>query len=262
MRIKKFLFSEYLYIAIGVAIVLFLYRVYLESASDVFKGAFWGIFSAIIVGIATFYAKELILLQGRRYNALVYSEMKLNTLLSTLDDNQFSIKRGVKAKGILVILPHELTVSENRIHEIGRIIVKRKFVDLALDLEKYNNSLRTAIAGFQRNLENLKLDPLGLSYEEKGELLSYAKNEFRRQLSEIEVFGNKLADDIKNVLVEVRFFLKNDKGRFLPVIWQKYYDRKEFENWKIEDKKRLEKEIELVRSKDQERRSKFGIRSD
>jgi hypothetical protein len=93
--------------------------------------------------------------------------MKLNTLLSTLNDNQFLIKRGVKTEGILLIIPHEITISENRIHEIGRISVKRKLVSLSLGLEKYNNSLRTAIVGFQGNIENLKLDPLGLSSKEK-----------------------------------------------------------------------------------------------
>jgi len=225
-------------------------------------GVFSGITVGIIIGIVVFYVKEIILLQGRRYNALVYFEMKLHTLLSTLDDNQFLIKKGINTKGILVILPHELSIEESRIHEIGRITVKNKLVSLALDLEKYNNSLRTAIAGFQGNIENLKLDPLGLNSKEKETLLNHAKEEFRQNLQEIGTFGGKLADDIENVLVEVRFFLKKDKSRIPSTIWQRHYDRKGLEKWKIEDRKRLANEIKLVQKKNQERRSKFGIRPD
>ena len=225
-------------------------------------GAFWGITIGIIVGIVVFYVKEIIILQGRRYNALVFFEMKLHILLSTLDDNQFLIKKGVNTKGILVILPHELTIDENRIHKIGRITVKNKLMSLSLNLEKYNNSLRTAITGFKGNMENLKLDPLGLDSKEKQTLLDRAKDEFRRNLGEIGTFGAKLIDDIENLLVEGRFFLRKDKSRIPSTIWQRRYDKKELEKWKTEDKKQLTKEIELVQKKDQERRSKFGVRLD
>ncbi len=55
--------------------------------------------------------------------------------------------------------------------------------------------------------------------------------------------------------------MKNDKSRFLPTIWQKYYDKREFKSWKIKDRKRLEKEIESMRIKDKESKIKFGISS-
>lgn len=221
-----------------------------------------GIITGVIIAIAVFYVERLILVKGKWYNTLVYFEMKLNTLLSILDDNQFQIRKGLNTKGILLLLPHELTIDENRVHQIGRIIVKNKLISLSLDLEKYNNSLRTAIAGFQQNIDNLKTPPLGLSDEEKQRFLDKIKKAFSEQISTIEPFGNKLADDIMDVLVDVRFFLKRDKSRLTAAILQKRHTEDELDEWRKEDKERLRTEIESGRKKDLEIREKFGVKTD
>ncbi len=221
-----------------------------------------GIITGVIIAIAVFYVEQLILVKGRWYNTLVYFGMKLNTLLSILDDNQFQIRTGLNTKGILLLLPHELTIDENRIHQIGRIIVKNKLLSLSLGLEKYNNSLRTAIAGCQQNIDNLKTPPLGFSDEDKQRFLNKIKKEFRKQISRIEPFGDKLADDIMDALVDVRFFLKKDKSRLTAAVLQKHYTKDELDEWRKEDKERLRTEIGSVRKKDLERRKKFGVETD
>ena len=218
-----------------------------------------GIITGVIIAIAVFYVEQLIIVKGRWYNTLVYFEMKLNTLLSILDDNQFQIRTGLNTKGILLLLPHELTIDENRIHKIGRIIVKNKLLSLSLGLEKYNNSLRTVIAGCQQNIDNLKTPPLAFSDAEKQRFLNKVKKEFREQISRIEPFGDKLADDIMDALVHVRFFLKKDKSRLTAAILQKSYTKDELDEWRKEDKERLRTEIGSVRKKDLERRNKFGV---
>ncbi len=157
-EITKFLLSEYEYFVLVLCIIVlvFSYRIYLRNLPDAFKGAFWGAFFAIIVGIVIFYVKQRILLQGRRYNTLVYFEMKLNTLFSTLNDSQSLIKQGVKTKGIFIMFPHELTIDEDRIHEMGRITIKNELMRLSLGLGRYNNSLKTTIVAFQRDLQILE----------------------------------------------------------------------------------------------------------
>ncbi len=221
-----------------------------------------GIITGVIIAIAVFYVEQLILVKGRWYNALVYFEMKLNTLLSILDDNQFQIRTGLDTKGILLLLPHELTIDENRIHQIGRIIVKNKLLSLSLGLEKYNNSLRTVIVGCQQNIDNLKTPPLKFSDEEKQRFLNKTKKEFRKQISRIEPFGDKLADDIMDALVDVRFFLRKDKSRLTAAILQKCYTKDELDEWRNEDKERLRTEIASLRKRDLERRDKFGVETD
>ncbi len=260
-EIKKLLFSGYVVLVLFIIALFFLYRRYLKNLPDAFKGAFWGAFFAIIVGIVIFYVKQRILLQGRRYNVLVYFEMKLNTLLFTLNDNQSLIEQGVNIKGIFIMFPHELTINEDRIHEMGRITIKNELMGLSLSLGRYNNSLKTTIAAFQKDLQILEGNLLEWTPDRKKEFLNHAKNDFKQRLSKIGTFGNELIDKIKDILVEVRFFVKNDKSRFLPTIWQKYYDKKELKSCKMEDRKRLEKEIESIRIKDKESKIKFGISS-
>jgi len=222
-----------------------------------------GIITGVIIAMVVFYIEQLILKKGKWYNTLVYFELKLHSLMSTLNDNQSLIKKGLeKDRGILILLPHELSISENMIHNIGRIDVKNKLLSLTLDLTKYNYSLKTAIAGFRENIENLKVPPVDLNNMQKGQMLEKTKGEFRNNLLEIKTFGNKLTDDIDDVLLDVRFYIKKDKSIISPTILQRRVSKEELERWREENRPKLQKEIESVREKDRKKRAKFGVKSD
>lgn len=222
-----------------------------------------GIITGVAIAIAVFYVERLILAKGKWYNTLVYFEMKLLVLISTLDDNQYLIKKGLeKDWGILILLSRELSIGENRIHNIGRIDVKNKLLSLTLDLTKYNYNLKTAIAGFRENMENLKVPPINLNDTQKSRMLEKAKSEFRNNLIEIKTFGAKLMNDIKDVLVDVRFYIKKDKSIISPAILQRRVCKEELQRWREKDRLKLQKEIELVREEDRKRRAKFGVKSD
>ncbi|TKJ46677.1 hypothetical protein CEE34_07715 [Candidatus Aerophobetes bacterium Ae_b3a] len=176
--------------------------------------------------------------------------MKLNSLISSLSGNQFAIKKGLEEDGgILILLPHELNISENRIHNVGRIDVKNKLLGLALNLNKYNRSLRTATAEFRENIENLKVPPVDLNNMQKGQMLEKAKSQFKNHLSEIKTFGTRLMNDIEDVLVDVRFYIKKDKSIISPAILQRRVRKEELERWREKDRPELRKEIESVREK-------------
>lgn len=224
---------------------------------------FAGIITGVVIAIVVFYVEQLILKKGKWYNTLVYFELKLHFLMSTLNDNQFLIEKGLeKKRGILILLPHELSIDENRIHNIGRIDVKNKLLSLTLNLTKYNYSLRTAIAGFRENIENLKIPPIDLDDTQKSRMLEKAKDEFRNNLVEIKTFGTKLMNDIEDVVVDVRFYIKKDKSIISPAILQRWVCKEDLERWREKDRPKLQKEIELVREKDRKRRAQFSVKSD
>lgn len=56
--------------------------------------------------------------------------------------------------------------------------------------------------------------------------------------------------------MKIRFFAKVDKTLFASNLGQSYYDKKEFERWLIEDRKRLESEMEETAKRDEEERKK------
>ncbi len=222
-----------------------------------------GIIIGVIITIVAFYIEQLILKKGKWYNTLVYFELKLNSLMSSLSGNQSVIKKGLEEDGdILILLPHELNISENRIYNIGRIDVKNKLLGLALNLNKYNHDLRTAIAEFRENVENLKVPPVDLNNMQKGQILKKAKSQFKNHLSEINKIGAKLTNDIEDVLVNVRFYIKKDKSIISPAILQRRVRKEELERWREEDWPKLHKEIESVREKDRKRRAQFSVKSE
>lgn len=255
MDIRKFINSRIFYIPFFIILLFWVYGSFIDKTSDAFKGAFLG----FIVGILTFILSKYHELQARRYNALVYLGHELNACFNDLADNTFQIKKALEVRKLTLITPVELRLTEEHMKHLGRIELKNDIFPLYVDLKKYNHSLRQAIGIFERNISALKdfgvkKDALEVKMED---VIGAYYEAFQENLKTIWEFGEKLSEGIKDCLVKIRFFTKNDqpvlsKGWLLP-----YYDKEDLKKWLVEDKKRLEQEMVESTKKDEEERQRI-----
>lgn len=222
--------------------------------SDAFKGAFFG----FIVGIGTFLFSKFMELQARRYNALVYIEQELQASINDLSDNKFQIDKILESDELTLLFPCELRLTEEYIRHLGRMNLKNDVFSLYVDFKKYNHSIKTVIEIYERNVSTFK-DFESQRFTRTADIKSIIKSYhqyFKTQLREINTFGDKVFESIKACLVKIRFFAKVDKTLLASNLGQAYYDKKEFEKWLVEDRKRLESEMEETARKDAEERRK------
>lgn len=254
MNLRKYINRKEFYIPLFVISVAYFYIVVIAKTSDAFKGAFFG----FIVGIGTFLFSKFMETQTRRYNALVYIEQELQSSFNDIDGNKFQIDKILESDELTLLFPCELKLTEEHIKHLGRMNLKNDVFSLYIDFKKYNHSIKTAIEIYERNVSTFKdFESQGFTRttDIKAIIKSYHQY-FKTQLREINAFGDKVLEGIKTCLVKIRFFAKVDKTLFASNLGQAYYDKKEFEKWLIEDRKRLESEMEETAKKDAEDRDR------
>ena len=254
MNLRKYINRREFYIPFFVISIICFYIVVIAKTSDAFKGAFFG----FIVGIGTFLFSKFMETQTRRYNALVYIEQELQSSLNDIDGNKFQIDKILESDELTLLFPCELRLTEEHIKHLGRMGFKNDVFSLYVDFKKYNHSIKTAIEIYERNVSTFK-DFESQRFTRTADIKTIIKSYhqyFKTQLKEINVFGEKVFESIKMCIVKIRFFAKVDKTLLASNIGQAYYDKKEFEKWLIEDRKRLESEMEETAKKDSEERKK------
>lgn len=252
MNLRKYINHRKLYIPFFIAIVIYFYCTIVNKMSDAFKGAFFG----FIVGIGTFLFSKFMELQARRYNALVYIEQELQASINDLSDNKFQIDKILESDELTLLFPCELRLTEEYIRHLGRMDLKNDVFSLYVDFKKYNHSIKTVIEIYERNISTFK-DFESQRFTRTADIKSIIKSYhqyFKTQLREINTFGDKVFESIKACLVKIRFFAKVDKTLLASNLGQAYYAKKEFEKWLIEDRKRLESEMEETAKRDAEER--------
>lgn len=250
MKIRKIINSRIFYIPVFIIFVIITYPVFINKASDTFRGAFWG----VIVGIIIYMISKYHELQAKRYNCLVYIEQELNFCFNNLHDNSFQVKPALETDKITLIAPMELNLTEEHIKHLGRSELRNELFNLFIDINKYNHAFKQAIEMFERNVAALK--DFGIKKDVEGitieDMIKIYYQQFKASLKTIYEFSFKLEDNIKNCLVKVRFFLKNDQ----PILSKKwllpYYDQKEYKKWLEDDRKLLEREMAVSTQKDTE----------
>lgn len=254
MNLRKFINHRKLYIPFFVVSIIYFYCTIINKMSGAFKGAFFG----FIVGIGTFLFSKFMELQDRRYNTLVYIEQELQASINDLSNNKFQIDKILESDELTLLFPCELRLTEEHIKHLGRMDIKNDVFSLYVDFKKYNHSIKTAIEIYEKNISAFKdfeLQGFTRSTDIKSIVKSYHQY-FKTQLREINTFGNKVFESIKACLVKIRFFVKIDKTLLASNLGQAYYDKKEFEKWLVEDRKRLESEMKETARKDEEEREK------
>lgn len=254
MLLRKFVNHRFFYILFFAVVFLWLYKDVITKTSDTFQGAFWG----FIVGIVTLIFSKYMELQARRYNVLVYLEQELNASINDLSDNKFQIDKILEADQLTLLFPCELKLTEEYIKQLGRTELKNDIFGLYIDFRKYNHNIKMAIEIYERNVSSFKdfeSQKFARTNDIEGVLTVY-HSYFKTHLKEINTFGDKINECIKDCLVKVRFFAKVDKTLLASNIGQPYYDKNDFQKWLIEDKKRLEKEMEETIRKDDEERKR------
>ncbi len=258
MNLRRYINRRWFYIPFFVVFISCFYIVVIAKTSDAFKGAFFG----FIVGIGTFLFSKFMETQTRRYNALVYIEQELQASLNDIDNNKFQIDKILESEELTLLFPCELRLTEEHIKHLGRMGIKNDVFSLYVDFKKYNHSIKTVIEIYERNVSTFKdfeSQKLTRTGEIKSIIISYHQY-FKTQLREVNTFGNKVLENIKACLVKIRFFAEVDKTLLASNLGQAYYDKKEFENWLIEDRKRIESEIEETAQKDAEERRQANIK--
>lgn len=251
---RKFINHKFFYIPFFVFISALLYNFVIMKTSDTFQGAFFG----FIVGIFTFFFSKFMELRARRYNALIYLEQELNASINDLSDNKFQIDKILESNELTLLFPCDLNLTELRIKQLGRVTLKNDIFNLFIDFKKYNHSIRMAIEIYERNISSFKdfdSQKFSRTNDIKAVLKSY-HGYFKAQLQEINSFGDKINECIKDCLVKVRFFAKIDKTLLASNVGQPYFDKNEFQKWLIEDKKRLEAEMAETMQRDDEERKR------
>lgn len=257
MNLRKYFNRRIFYIPFFIIYIIWFYIMVIAKTSDAFRGAFFG----FIVGIGTFLFSKFIETQTRHYNALVYIEQELQSSLNDIDDNKFQIDKILESEELTLLFPCELRLTEEHIKHLGRMGIKNDVFSLYVDFKKYNHSINAIIEIYERNVSTFK-DFESQKFTRANDIKSIIKSYhqyFKTQLQEVNTFGNKVFEGIKVCLVKIRFFAKVDKT-LLSNFGQTYYDKKEFEKWLIEDRKRLESEMEETAKKDAEERRKANIK--
>jgi len=254
MLLRKFFNHKFFYIPFFAVVFLWLYKDVVTKTSDTFQGAFWG----FIVGVVTLISSKYMESQDRRYNALVYLEQELNASINDLSGNKFQIDKILESAQLTLLFPCELNLTEEYIKQLGRTALKNDIFGLYIDFKKYNHDIKAVIEIYERNISSFK-DFSSHKFTRTNDIkkiLEAYHAYFKTQLKEINTFGDKINECIKGCLVKVRFFAKVDKTLLASNIGQTYYDKNDFQKWLIEDRKRLEKEMEETAKKDDEERKR------
>jgi len=256
MNLRKFINHRKFYLLFFAAFIIYFYCLVINKLSDSFKGAFFG----FIVGIGTFLFSKFMETQARRYNALVYIEQELQASINDLSDDKFQIDKILESDELTLLFPCELRLTEEHIKHLGRMGLKNDIFSLYVDFKKYNHSIKTAIEIYERNVSTFKnLESQG--FTRTGDIKAIIKSYhqyFKTQLQEINTFGDKVFEGIKTCLVKIRFFVKVDKTLFASNLGQAYYNKKEFEKWLIEDRERLDSEMEETAKRDEKERKEVA----
>ncbi len=237
MNLRKYINHRGFYIPFFGVVIIYFYCTIINKMSAAFNGAFFG----FIVGIGTFLFSKF---------------MELQASINDLSDNKFQIDKILESDELTLLFPCELRLTEEYIKHLGRMDLKNDIFSLYVDFKKYNHSIKTAIEIYERNVSTFK-DFESRGFTRTNDIKSIIKSYhqyFKTQLKEINVFGEKVFETIKECLIKIRFFAKIDKTILASNLGQAYYDRKEFEKWLIEDRKRLESEMEETAKRDAEER--------
>ncbi len=256
MNLRKFINHRKFYLPFFAVFIIYFYSSVINKLSDSFKGAFFG----FIVGIGTFLFSKFMETQTRRYNSLVYIEQELQASINDLSDNKFQIDKILESDELTLLFPCELRLTEEHIKHLGRMGIKNDIFSLYVDFKKYNHSIKTAIEIYERNVNTFK------NFESQGStrtgdikaIIKSYHQYFKTQLQEINTFGDKVCEGIKTCLVKIRFFAKVDKTLFASNLGQAYYNKKEFEKWLIEDRERLDSEMEETAKRDEKERKEVA----
>ncbi len=254
IKLRKIINQRLFYAPLVMCGAIYLYYTIIHKTSDAFKGAFFG----FIVGIATFLFVKYMEMKTRRYNILVYLEHELNASINDLMDNKFQIDKILESDTLTLLSPCELRLTGEHIKHIGRKELKNDIFSLYADFKKYNHSIKMSIDVFERNINNFK--EFTIQHKDAPDvietLLQQCHQGFKTHLKELNEFGDMVFEDLKMCIVKIRFFAKVDKTLLASNICQSYYEKEEFESWLVEDKKRLEAEMEETARKDKARRDK------
>lgn len=230
----------------------------ITKTTDTFQGAFFGLVVGIITFIFSKYFSNHMELQAKRYNALVYLEQELNASFNDLSGNKFQIDKILDSDELTLLFPCELKLTEEHIKQLGRMELKNDIFCLFIDFRKYNHDIKAVIEIYERNISSFK-DFDSQKFVRTNDIKQVLKgyhSYFKTHLKEINTFGDKINECIKDCLVKVRFFAKVDKTLLASNIGQPYYDKNDFQKWLIEDRKRLEKEMEETARKDDAERKR------
>ncbi len=257
MFLRKFFNHQFFYIPFFSVVFVLLYKFVITKTSDTFQGAFFG----FIVGIITFIFSKHMESQARRYNALIYLEQELNASIVDLSNNKFQIDKIFGSDELTLLFPCELELTEEHIKQLGRVDLKNDIFSLYIDFKKYNHGIKATIEIYERNINSFK-DFESQEFARTGDIKRALKgyhSYFKIHLKEINIFGDKINECIKDCLVKIRFFAKIDKPLLASNIGQPYYDENDFQKWLIEDKKRLEEEMKETMRKDDEERKRVQL---
>ena len=231
--------------------------------TETFRGTVLGTFSGIFVGLVGFLVSKHHETRLKRYNALCYIEQILHCLLVSVNDNQWQIEKALATDEITLIFPSELKMSEQDFREISRIDLKNKLLGVYIDCVKYGQSLAHAIKIFEMNVDTFKAfgaERVGGRQDMVQAILRDFYRQLKIKLKELYEFGEVVEQDIEKVLVDVRFFARNDRPWLTSA--NPYYDKHDLERWRARDIKRLQKEREDTAAADDARRKELAARKD
>lgn len=255
LSLRKIVNSRIFYIPFFIALLVMTYLMFISKTSDAFQGAFFG----FLVGIIAFIYSKNHELQARRYNVLIYLEHEINACFNDLGDNKFQIKKALETDKLTMISPVELKLTEEHVKHLGRVELKNDIFPLFIDINKYNHSFKQTIEMFERNVSALRDFGLKKGTDEVNmeEVINAYYQQFKEGLKTMWETGERLDESLKDCMVKIRFFAKNDQPMLSKEWFMAYYNKKEYEKWVREDRGRLNQEMIDSTKRDEEERARI-----
>ena len=235
---RKIISSPFISIPFFITLILIIHQKFISQSSDILKGAFYGV-------IASYFTYNFVKsreLKAKRFNCMVYLEQEMNLCRNSLSDNIFQLEGILSSQNPTVLFPSEVTLSEVYIKDLGRINLREDIFIFYVGLKKFDHSLNALATIYERNMANFTNTSFP-SIEKGRKAFENFYSFYKKQAKDLKTAGQTLEDELKDCMVKLRFFLRVDKPMFNRFS-QTYYSKRDYAKWIIDDKERLENELE------------------
>lgn len=167
----------------------------------------------------------------KRYNAMVYLSLELNTCINDLTDNRIKLRNIINSNQLIPFFSSSVILSDKNIVELSRIEIRQDIYSLFLGIKKLNHDLEF----LSTYINNLNLFPQSSQIEQTDKIKLY--NDIANQM---HIYTENLIDETKDCLVKLRYFLEIDKPLLntLHLAMLKQFNKNQYSSWLIEDRKK------------------------
>ncbi len=203
-------------------IYVFLPRLISQLDNEVYWTAGVGFFGFLVV--------RHLEVRSKRYNALVLLEQELNSAITSLYDNINILRNLIGGGEPYFLSPRSTEMKQEVVTDISRLDLKRAAFSVQSELKRLDKDLHFTAEQCQRDFDRIQKD-------------ASFKQLYLGLLQTLLSNTQRILEQVKECASLTRFFIKNDRFMLLPQYLQPFYDKDKFSDWMVEDRKKLEQEI-------------------